>query len=248
MQAEQQDELDDGMEIIKPTLEQSLDAIDDVYMDRLPGEGRDKVKVFGAWLDADVAGRKAGQGNKAADLIARADRGEELSDAEKAEVFYEEAISVMRRRDCDNAVVLLEKAVALAGEDSRRGGEFKLWAAQALQEAGRNKQAVGVLKSLKGHRDLDVRKVGAELLYIAQAPKLALNDKDFVEFPDVSRITEPYDKKEMGKPKVAPWKRPEKENDMFYVEEGAGQAPGNDPVMFLAAILGILGLSYVFLG
>lgn len=66
---------------------------------------------------------------------------------------------MMRRRECDNAVALLEKAVALAGEDSRRGGEFKLWAAQALQEAGRNKQAVGVLKSLKGHRDLDVRKV-----------------------------------------------------------------------------------------
>lgn len=37
--------------------------------------------------------------------------------------------------------------------------------------------------------------VGAELLYIAQAPKLALNEKDFVEFPDVSRITDPYDKK-----------------------------------------------------
>lgn len=37
--------------------------------------------------------------------------------------------------------------------------------------------------------------VGTELLYIAQAPKLALNDNDFVEFPDVSRITEPYDKK-----------------------------------------------------
>lgn len=168
------------------------------------------------------------------------------------QIFYEEAISVMRRRECDNAVALLEKAVALAGEDSRRGGEFKLWAAQALQEVGRNKQAVGVLKSLKGHRDLDVRKVGvhmcarcflcivryvwagnakcgilfqitqvcrctighesnfnfyervalfcasqvgAELLYIAQAPKLALSDKDFVDFPDVSRITEPYDRK-----------------------------------------------------
>lgn len=39
MQAEQQDEQGDGMELIKPTLEQSLDAIDDVYMDRLPGEG-----------------------------------------------------------------------------------------------------------------------------------------------------------------------------------------------------------------
>lgn len=37
--------------------------------------------------------------------------------------------------------------------------------------------------------------VGAELLYIAQAPKLALNDNDFVAFPDVSRISEPYDEK-----------------------------------------------------
>lgn len=48
--------------------------------------GRDKVKVFGAWLDADIAGRKAGQGNRAAGLIARADRGEELSNQEMAEV------------------------------------------------------------------------------------------------------------------------------------------------------------------
>lgn len=39
LKAEQQDEMGDGMELIKPSLEQSLDAIDDVYMDRLPGEG-----------------------------------------------------------------------------------------------------------------------------------------------------------------------------------------------------------------
>lgn len=42
--------------------------------------------MFGAWLDADIAGRKAGQGNRAAGLIARADRGEELLDQEIAEV------------------------------------------------------------------------------------------------------------------------------------------------------------------
>ncbi len=30
---------DDGMEIREPTLEESLDAIDDVVMNRLPGEG-----------------------------------------------------------------------------------------------------------------------------------------------------------------------------------------------------------------
>lgn len=48
--------------------------------------GRDKVKVFGAWLDADVAGRKAGQGNRAAGLVARAERGDQLTNQEKAEV------------------------------------------------------------------------------------------------------------------------------------------------------------------
>lgn len=49
------------------------------------------------------------------------------------------------------------------------------------------------------------------------------------------------------KPKVARWKKPEKEKDMFYVGEDTGQATGNDPVMLLVAIGGILGLSYVFL-
>lgn len=52
--------------------------------------GREKVKVFGAWLDADVAGRKAGQGNRAAGLVARSERGETLTDKEKAEVKIRE--------------------------------------------------------------------------------------------------------------------------------------------------------------
>lgn len=61
-------------------------AVLDSLADRPPDAGREKVKVFGAWLDADIAGRKAGQGNRAAGLIARAERGEVLADKEKAEV------------------------------------------------------------------------------------------------------------------------------------------------------------------
>lgn len=47
---------------------------------------------------------------------------------------------------------------------------------------------------------------------------------------------------------MVPWKKPEKESDMFAVGQDTGQAPGNDPVMLLAAVATILGLSYVFLG
>lgn len=36
---QQQDGMYDGNELREPTLDQSLDAIDDVFMDRLPGEG-----------------------------------------------------------------------------------------------------------------------------------------------------------------------------------------------------------------
>ena len=56
-----------------------------------------QVKVFGAWLDADVAGRKAGRGNRAAELKAKAARGEALTQLEKGEVFYEEAISYLEK-------------------------------------------------------------------------------------------------------------------------------------------------------
>lgn len=68
----------------------------------------------------------------------------------------------MKRGSYDTSYVLLEKAVALAGEDSRRGGEFKLWAVQALQGVGRNEQSVKLLKSMENHSDPDVRKVRRE--------------------------------------------------------------------------------------
>lgn len=78
-------------------------------------------------------------------------------------VFYEKAIANMRAGKYDTSYSMLEKAVDLAGVDSRRGGEFKLWAVQALQGIGRNAQAVHLLKSMKNHSDRDVRKVGAAL-------------------------------------------------------------------------------------
>lgn len=86
--------------------------------------GREKVKVFGAWLDADIAGRKAGQGNKAAGLIARAGRGEELTDAEKAEVrttsFFVTAVvcvceaGVLSSKRGDRALSLLNQKLTKA--------------------------------------------------------------------------------------------------------------------------------------
>lgn len=65
----------------------------------------------------------------------------------------------MNKGEYDSSYARLAKAVSLVGEDSRRGGEFKLWAAQALQAVGKHQQAVELLKGMKYHRDRDVRKV-----------------------------------------------------------------------------------------
>ncbi|CAN0508279.1 unnamed protein product, partial [Phaeothamnion confervicola] len=70
----------------------------------------------------------------------------------------------------------------------RRGGEFKLWLVTALQGVRQDDHAVEVLKRLKFHGDKDVRQVARELLYIAEAPKLALNSDNFVAFPDFDSV------------------------------------------------------------
>ncbi|CAM9194238.1 unnamed protein product [Choristocarpus tenellus] len=231
------------------SIDESLDVIDDIVMERPPAIGRDKVKVFGAWLDADVAGRKAGKGNRAEGLLKRAKEGETLTVEEKAEVFYEEAIVHMGKGNYETALEMLTRAVSYAGEDSRRGGEFKLWAAQALQAAGRNAQAVDLLKSMKYHRDRDVRLVSNELLYIAQAPQLKLNEKDYVEFPDVSHIDEAFDKdmwKELSKPKAS-YAKDYKAKKEEYVVRTLGRAPENDYVMLGTCLTTVLVLSAYFL-
>lgn len=53
---------------------------------------------------------------------------------------------------------------------------------------------------------------------------------------------------ELAKPKVAPWKKEDKEDKGYYVGRDTGQAPGNDPVMLVACVGAILALSYAFLG
>lgn len=82
------------------------------------------------------------------------------------QILYEEAIFEMKKGKYDTSYGLLEKAVSLTGENSRRGGEFKLWAAQALQGVGRNKQAVEILKGMKNHSDRDVQKVRFYVRYL----------------------------------------------------------------------------------
>ena len=82
----------------------------------------------------------------------------------------------MKRGEYKEAVKAFTQATAAApgGMSGRKGGQYAIYLAQALQAADRKKEAVGLLKRCEAHPDGDVRKIADNVLYIMQAPELKL--------------------------------------------------------------------------
>ena len=98
--------------------------------------------------------------------------------------------------DFASAAALYERAVNLVSADTRRGGEYSLWLAQAMHAAGDEGEAVSLLRALeKSHRDRAVSVVAAEILYIFTAPKLELGKDSFIGYTaiDASAIFTSHD-------------------------------------------------------
>lgn len=183
------------------SLDEEYEEIDGLSMLRPPNVGSEKVKMFGVWLDGDVAGRKAGQPQQPQRGGEGEGKGGELTDQEKADIFFGDAVGYFNRGEYAAAVALLERAIELSegpqrrGAQSRRGGEFRLWQAQALHaqgdatgDAALRGDARAMLKELKDHSDRAVRVVAAEILYIFEAPQLELGADMKVSIPDLSSL------------------------------------------------------------
>ncbi|KAJ8599770.1 hypothetical protein CTAYLR_003421 [Chrysophaeum taylorii] len=148
--------------------------------DRPPPFDEGKVRMFGAKLDASMAGRRAVSRAEILAVLADEDEGRNVSIADRAEIFYAEAVDILNRGEYDRAVQYLNRACYFANPISRRGGQMQLWLAQALYAAGRRPQCVRLLSVLEKHSDRDVRTVAKELIFIVQAPLLALNASNYI--------------------------------------------------------------------
>lgn len=173
------------------SLPDNLDEMEDIVFDRGP-KNVNQVRMFGGWLDESLAGRKARDPN----VVAKAEEGTqfEVGSTHKITLTKEEAVRQANEAfnaamDAFNkgkygvAVELYEDAVGLVGVESRLGGQYELWHAQALDAAGEKKRAANILQTLRSHSDADVRKVSAELLFIMTAPKLELEPGTFLDIP-----------------------------------------------------------------
>lgn len=173
------------------SLPDNLDEMEDIVFDRGP-KNANQVRMFGGWLDESLAGRKARDPN----VVTKAEEGTQFDiySTHKVTLTKEEAVrqaneAFASAMDAFNkgkysvAVALYEDAVSLVGLESRLGGQYELWHAQALDAAGEKKRAAKMLQKLRSHSDADVRKVSAELLFIMTAPKLELEPGTFLDIP-----------------------------------------------------------------
>lgn len=165
-----------------------------------PADG--KVSVFGARLDEDVAGQEF-SGTKA---------------REEYEILFDKGVALMRRGEYKPAVTAFTQATACApgGLTGRKGGQYAIYLAQALQAANRKKEAVGLLKRCEAHPDADVRKIADSVLYIMQAPELVLGDDQFISITPIEQSADWSRRRAPQQQKDPP---PEKYSIEWYVLE-----------------------------
>ena len=177
------------------SLPDDIDAMEDILFDRAPANAN-QVKLFGAWLDDAVAGRKtrkrisftekAVKGSENADTSVDSHKLDDLSEeeaVEKGKAYFDHAMLLFNKGQYRIAISSYKLAVDMVGVGSRLGGQYQLWHAQALDACGEKGAAVQVLQELLSHADSDVRKVSSELLFIVTAPALEFDAGTFLEIP-----------------------------------------------------------------
>jgi len=161
-----------------------------------------KVSLFGARLDDDVAGQEF-KGTKA---------------KEEYEKLFEAGVALMKRGEYKKAVTAFTRATACApgGLTGRKGGQYAIYLAQALDAANRKKEAVGLLQRCEAHPDADVRKVADSVLYIMQAPELKLGEENFIKITPME-LTDDWSRRRGPQQQKDP--PPEKYSIEWYVLE-----------------------------
>ena len=163
----------------------------------------------------------------------------------------------MQRGEYKAAVTAFTRATAAApgGLSGRKGGQYAIYLAEALQAAGRKKEAVGLLKRCEAHPDADVRKIADNVLYIMQAPELKL---DADQFMSISGLPDAWDdKKPVRRAMEEKDPPPEKYSLEWYVLEGernrkarelaaAREAESSQQQAVIAIAVAVIGLGALF--
>lgn len=134
---------------------------------------------------------------------------EKTENIEIATVEYQAGRVAFERGSYRESVTHLEKASALTLQNTRLGGEIRLWLVTAYEANGQRNQALELCRQLRHHPHWEVRKQGRRVLYILEAPQLSTRPEWLTQIPDLSQISEdrkvsPYTNSSYPTPKKPP--------------------------------------------
>lgn len=109
---------------------------------------------------------------------------------ELAKTQYQAGKQPFERGQYRSSVQFLEKAVSLAGANTKLGGEMQTWLVTAYQAAGQQTEAIALCEQLGKHPDLKTREQGKRLLYILKAPKLKTRPEWLTQIPDLTNLND----------------------------------------------------------
>lgn len=188
-----------------------------------------KVNTFGARLDDDVAGQEMVVGDV-----------KRLTVKEEYERLFDQGNQLMLRGEYKLAVKAFTQAVVNApgGMTGRKGGQYSIYLAQALQADQRRNEAVKLLQTCEAHSDGDVRKIAESVLYIMQAPELKLDADQFISIGPMPEVDTWGAGRRVKEDKDPP---PEKYSLEWYVLEAEARKGRDDdePVSVTPALVAI---------
>ncbi len=117
---------------------------------------------------------------------------------EKFRLEYQAGKVAFERGEYRIAVQHLEAASALMNQNSRLGGEARIWLVTAYEAAGQQAEAIALCQQLSRHPDPETSKQGKRLLYILQAPQLKRPAEWMTQIPDLGAIAESDPKDRRG--------------------------------------------------
>jgi tetratricopeptide (TPR) repeat protein len=115
---------------------------------------------------------------------------ESVEKLQRITVEYQAGKNAFERGQYRESVQHLARALALAGQNSRIGGEICIWLVTAYEAAGQRQEAIALCRQLKHHPTMETRKQSRQLLYILEAPRLNLRPEWLTQIPDLSGVSD----------------------------------------------------------
>lgn len=109
---------------------------------------------------------------------------------QQAVIDYQAGKNAFERGRYRESVQHLVEASTLAGQNSRLGGEIRIWLVTAYEAAGQRQEAIALCRQLKHHPVIAIRKQSRQLLYILEAPRLNLRSEWLTQIPDLSAVSD----------------------------------------------------------